>query len=206
MKIAATQKVSFIDYPGKIATVLFCPFCNLRCPYCHNPELVFFKGNLLDEKDVLSFLQSRIGKIEAVVITGGEPTMQLDLADFIIKIKRMNFLVKLDTNGHFPDMLESVIDTVDVIALDLKATCDKYKAFGGDCEKLKESLKVLRRFKGQLIIRTTMYPLYTSKEDLEVMDKIIPEDLRFKRQFNEYRDTVTLQKFVKQKTINQKTF
>ncbi|HHS48501.1 MAG TPA: anaerobic ribonucleoside-triphosphate reductase activating protein [Desulfurella acetivorans] len=198
MKIAAVQKVSFIDYPGKIASVLFCPFCNLRCPFCHNPELVFFKGELLNEKGVLSFLESRIGKIESVVVTGGEPTMQSDLAEFLSTIKQMGFLVKLDTNGHFPGVLETTLDTVDMIALDLKATCDKYKTFGGDCEKLKQSLEILKHFKGELIIRTTMYPLYTSKEDLEAMDKIIPEDLRFKRQFNKYRDTVTLKDYVKQ--------
>jgi pyruvate formate lyase activating enzyme len=197
MKIAAVQKVSFIDYPGKIASVLFCPFCNLRCPFCHNPELVFFKGELLNEKDVLSFLESRIGKIESVVVTGGEPTMQSDLAEFLSQIKQMGFLVKLDTNGHFPDVLETTLNTVDMIALDLKATCDKYKTFGGDCEKLKESLEILKHFKGELIIRTTMYPPYTSKEDLEVMDTIIPSDLHFQRQFNEYRDTVTLKDYVK---------
>ena len=202
MKIAALQKVSFIDYPGKIAAVLFCPFCNLRCPYCHNPELIFFKGELLDEQEVLSFLKSRIGKIEAVVITGGEPTLQPDLAEFLSQIKQMGFLVKLDTNGHFPDVLKTTLTIVDMIALDLKATCDKYKTFGGDCERLKESLTILKHFKGDLIIRTTMYPPYTSKEDLETMDKIIPHGLKFQRQFNKYRDIVTLENYLN----NQKTF
>jgi pyruvate formate lyase activating enzyme len=202
MKIAALQKVSFIDYPGKIAAVLFCPFCNLRCPFCHNPELVFFKGELLNEQKVLSFLESRIGKLEAVVVTGGEPTLQSNLAEFLSQIKQMGFLVKLDTNGHFPNVLETTLNTVDMIALDLKATCDKYKTFGGDCERLKESLTILKHFKGDLIIRTTMYPPYTSKEDLEIMDKIIPSGLRFDRQFNEYRDIVTLENYLN----NQKIF
>ncbi|SDC75289.1 pyruvate formate lyase activating enzyme [Desulfurella multipotens] len=196
MKIAAIQKVSFIDYPGKIASVLFCPFCNLRCPYCHNPELVFFKGNTLDEFSVLSFLQSRVGKIEAVVITGGEPTLQNDLPDFITKIKKLRFLVKLDTNGHCPDVLADAINLVDVIALDLKATCEKYKTFGGDCEKLKESFELLKHFQGHLIIRTTMYPPFTSESDLQEMNKLIPKDLNHERQFNEFRDLVTLEKFL----------
>jgi pyruvate formate lyase activating enzyme len=202
MKIAGIQKVSFIDYPGKIASVLFCPFCPLRCPYCHNPELVFFKGSLLNEQDILYFLKSRIGKIEAVVVTGGEPTMQSDLTEFLSQIKQMGFLVKLDTNGHFPNVLKTTLNTVDMIALDLKATCDKYKTFGGDCKRLKESLDILKHFKGELIIRTTMYPPYTSKEELEAMEKIIPEGLKFQRQFNEYRDIVTLEKYVKLKVIN----
>ncbi|MGC8503130.1 anaerobic ribonucleoside-triphosphate reductase activating protein [Desulfurella sp.] len=196
MKIAAIQKASFIDYPGKIASVLFCPFCNLRCPYCHNPELVFFKGNPLDEFSVLSFLQSRVGKIEAVVITGGEPTLQKDLPDFISKIKKLRFLVKLDTNGHCPDVLADAVNLVDVIALDLKATCEKYKTFGGDCKKLKESFELLKHFQGHLIIRTTMYPSFTSKADIEEMNKLIPEGLKYERQFNEYRDSVTLEKFL----------
>lgn len=200
MKIAGLQKVSFIDYPGKIASVLFCPFCNLRCPFCHNPELVFFKGDLLNENDILSFLQNRIGKIEAVVVTGGEPTMQTCLPDFLTQIKQMGFLVKLDTNGHFPNVLTNCLNVVDMIALDLKATCDKYKTFGGDCIKLKESLEILKHFKGNLIIRTTMYPPFTSQKDLEDMDKIIPEGLKFTRQFNKYRDMVTLEGYVKLKS------
>jgi len=108
----------------------------------------------------------------------------------------MGFLVKLDTNGHFPNVLETTLNTVDMIALDLKATWDKYKIFGGDFERLKESLEILKHFNGDLIIRTIMYPPYTSKEDLETMDKIIPNGLRFDRQFNEYRDFVTLEKYL----------
>lgn len=196
MKIAAIQKASFIDYPGKIASVLFCPYCNLRCPYCHNPELVFFKGQTIDEFSVLSFLKNRIGKIEAVVITGGEPTIQKDLPDFIKKLKRLGFLVKLDTNGHYPENLKNAIDTVDVIALDLKTTCEKYKTFRGSCEKLQKTLNILLNFKGHLIIRTTMYPPFTSDDDLKEMDKIIPAILKYERQFNEYRDLVTLEKFL----------
>lgn len=196
MKIAAIHKASFIDYPGKIATVLFCPFCNLRCPYCHNPELVFFNGQTIDEFSVLSFLQSRIGKIEAVVITGGEPTLQKDLPDFIKKVKRLGFLVKLDTNGHYPETLKDAIDIVDVIALDLKATCRKYKTFRGSCEKLQKTLNILLNFKGHLIIRTTMYPPFTSDVDLKEMDSLIPKGLKYERQFNEYRDLVTLEKFI----------
>ncbi len=196
MNIAAIQKASFIDYPGKIASVLFCPFCNLRCPYCHNPELVFFKGDYIPESDIFSFLKKRKDKIEAVVITGGEPTMQEDLPDFIRQIKNMGLLVKLDTNGHFPNILEKVIDTVDIIALDLKATCEKYKSFNGDCIKLNQTLNILKEFKGNLI-RTTMYPPLTSAEDLKKMEEFIPKSLKYERQFNEYRDTVTLEKYLK---------
>ncbi len=196
MIIADIQKASFIDYPDKIACVLFCPYCNLRCPFCHNPELVFFKGKPLDEFSVFSFLHSRIGKLEAVVITGGEPTLQEDLADFIKKIKKLGYLVKLDTNGHNPKVLERALDIVDVIALDIKATCEKYKTFGGDCDKLKETLELLKTFRGELILRTTMYPAFTSKDDLAQMKAFIPKDLKYSAwQFNEFRQFKTLEKY-----------
>jgi len=202
MIIADIQKASFIDYPGKIACVLFCPYCNLRCPFCHNPELVFYEGKPLDEFSVLSFLQSRVGKLEAVVITGGEPTLQEDLADFIKKIKKLGYLVKLDTNGHNPDVVESILDIVDMIALDIKATCEKYKTFGGDCNKLKETLELLKAFKGELILRTIMYPAFVSKEDLEKMKAIIPRDLKYSQwQFNEFRAFKTLENYKNQQKV-----
>ncbi len=157
MIIADIQKASFIDYPGKIACVLFCPYCNLRCPFCHNPE---------------------------------------DLADFIKKIKKLGYLVKLDTNGHNPDAVKSVLDVVDMIALDIKATCEKYKTFGGDCNRLKQTLELLKAFKGELILRTTMYPEFTSKDDLEKMKEIIPKDLKYSDwQFNEFRAFKTLENY-----------
>lgn len=195
MIVAGLQKVSFIDYPDKIASVLFCPFCNLRCPFCHNPELVFFKGKSLGENVCLSYLQKRIGKIEAVVITGGEPTLQDDLPAFILQVKQLGFLIKLDTNGNRPDVLFNCLGLVDVVALDIKSTCDKYKTFGGDCDKLKQSLQILKNYKGKLILRTTMYPTFTSKEDLEEMRQLIPNGLQYEEwQFNEYRAFKTLER------------
>jgi len=198
MKIASIQKVSFIDYPGKIATVLFCPNCNLRCPYCHNPELVFFTGQLIDQESIFSYLRSRVGMLEGVVISGGEPTLQKDLRDFIIKIKDMGFFVKLDTNGLNPKVLNTVIDILDIIAIDIKTTCQKYKTIGGNCVILKESLDLLKNFKGDLILRTTLYPPMTTKEDLEEMKSIIPDDLKYSNwMYNKYRDIKTLEKYIK---------
>jgi pyruvate formate lyase activating enzyme len=202
MKVAAIQKTSFIDYPDKIATVLFCPYCNLRCPYCHNPELVFFKGKPLDESEIFSFLKSRINKLEAVVITGGEPTLQKDIINFVRKIKALGYFVKVDTNGHYPETLKLLIDNVDVIALDIKTSCQKYKKIDGNCEKLKESLSILKNFKGELILRTTMYSPFTTKEDLKAMKSIVPSDLNFSKwEHNEYRDFKTLEKYIKEYNI-----
>ncbi|OQX50761.1 MAG: anaerobic ribonucleoside-triphosphate reductase activating protein [Candidatus Cloacimonas sp. 4484_209] len=131
MKIGGFQKVSLIDYPGKICAIVFTRGCNFRCPYCHNPELVLPENYspLIPEEEIFSFLEKRRGKLDAVEITGGEPTLQEDLTEFIRKIKEMGFLVKLDTNGSFPSVLEKVIYSglVDYIAMDVKAPLEKYR-------------------------------------------------------------------------------
>lgn len=130
MKIGGLQKLTLIDFPGQIAAVVFVQGCNFRCPYCHNPELVDPKQFVepLEEKEVLSFIESRKGKLTGVAITGGEPCIQAGLIDFIKKVKAMGFLVKLDTNGTRPDVLKHVIDNdlVDFIAMDVKAPIEKY--------------------------------------------------------------------------------
>ena len=131
MQIAGIQKITLIDYPGKVAATIFTRGCSFRCGFCHNPELVIpekFSGILFDEGELLSFLESRVGKLEAVCITGGEPTIQPDINEFIRKVKRMGFLVKLDTNGSRPERLKEAIDSgnIDYIAMDIKTTLEKY--------------------------------------------------------------------------------
>jgi pyruvate formate lyase activating enzyme len=125
MKIGGLQKFSLIDYPGKISAIVFTQGCNFRCPYCYNPELVdpalFLEP--LDEAGIFSFLESRQGRLDGVVITGGEPTLQPDLADFICRVRELGFCVKLDTNGSNPQVLQSLIERggLDYIAMDIKA-------------------------------------------------------------------------------------
>src|SRR6056297_2585563 len=125
MIIGALQKTSLIDYPGEISAVIFTRGCNFRCPYCHNPELVDKKRytTALEINEVLTFLENRKGLLDGVVITGGEPTIYGDLPEFLLKIKQMGYLVKLDTNGTNPAMMRRVIDLnlVDYIAMDYKA-------------------------------------------------------------------------------------
>ena len=110
MKIGGLQRVSLNDYPGKICATVFTQGCNFRCPYCHNPELVDpgRYGPVLPEEDVLSFLDKRRGKLEAVTVTGGEPTLQKDLEKFLGELKNMGYLVKVDTNGSNPDTLSTL--------------------------------------------------------------------------------------------------
>jgi len=125
------QKFSLIDYPGKICAVIFTQGCNFRCPYCHNPELVNprFYGECILEEELFQFLEKRQEKLDAIVITGGEPTIQADLTELIDKIKTMNFLVKIDTNGSHPQVLEKLIKEkhIDYIAMDVKAPLERYE-------------------------------------------------------------------------------
>ena len=126
MNIGGIEKFSLIDYPGKISAIVFTQGCNFRCGYCHNPELVFpslFRSSI-SEENVFSFLKKRIGKIQALVITGGEPTIQEDLIDFIKKVKQLGFLVKLDTNGSNPKVIKEIIKAklVDYIAMEKVVT------------------------------------------------------------------------------------
>ena len=129
MNIQGFQKLTLLDFPGKVACTVFTGGCNLRCPFCHNASLVLEPTIYSDAtQDVLNYLSGRKGIIDGVCITGGEPLLQPDLADFISKIKDMGFAVKLDTNGSMPDRLQQIIDTglIDYIAMDIKSSPEGY--------------------------------------------------------------------------------
>ncbi|WP_457627184.1 anaerobic ribonucleoside-triphosphate reductase activating protein [Persephonella sp.] len=163
MKIGGLQKFSMIDYPGKISAVVFVQGCNFRCPYCHNRELVLpeYFSRSIDENEVLEFLSGRRGKLQGVVVTGGEPTIFPDLPDFLLKIKRMGFYVKLDTNGSNPYMLETIIDRklVDYIAMDIKAPVEKYGEITAskiDKDKILSSIQLILQSGIEYEFRTTV--------------------------------------------------
>ena len=130
MQIAGIEKSSLVDYPTKIAAVIFTLGCNFRCPYCHNPNLItaVSSSSLFDESAVLDFLKQRQGKLDAVVVSGGEPTLHKDLKEFFKKVKDLGFLTKLDTNGSNPDVLVDLVQSnlLDYIAMDIKAPLEKY--------------------------------------------------------------------------------
>jgi len=147
MKFYGLQKVSLVDYPGYICATLFTGGCNMDCPYCHNPELIRPSKNaqIIDETEVIDFLRTRIGKLDAVCVTGGEPTLHKDLLAFFKKIKQLGFLVKLDTNGTNPAFLERVFDQqlVDYVAMDIKIQPSEYSLMGwtGSQSVLLESIQ-----------------------------------------------------------------
>jgi pyruvate formate lyase activating enzyme len=173
MKIGAVQRFSLIDYPGKICAIVFSQGCNFRCPYCHNPELALPEqyGACLSEQDVFSFLEKRKGKLDAVTITGGEPTVQPDLFSFIQKIKSLDYAVKLDTNGSHPGVLRELIRDrlVDYIAMDVKAPLSKYHAV--TCVPLKTetidcSIQIIRESGIGHEFRTTVVKALLDLNDL----------------------------------------
>ena len=130
MRIAGLQKLTLLDYPGKVACTVFTAGCNFRCPFCQNASLVLPErfGQPIAEEELLTFLRRRQGVLDGVAITGGEPMLHADLPDLLRKIKDLGFLVKLDSNGSFPDRLEAVIDEglVDYVAMDIKNAPDRY--------------------------------------------------------------------------------
>ena len=128
MKIAGIQKLSLVDFDGHIASTIFTSGCNFACSFCHNSSLLTNNSTLLKEDDILAYLIKRKNMLDSVCITGGEPTLNADLPEFISKIKNLGFLVKLDTNGTNPDMIKYLVENklIDYIAMDIKNTIEKY--------------------------------------------------------------------------------
>ncbi len=180
MKIGGLQKFSLIDYPDKICAIVFTQGCDFRCPYCHNPELVkpeFFQEPI-SEEDFFNFLEKRKGKLEAVTVTGGETCLQGDLPVFLQKIKEMGYLLKLDTNGSFPEMLNEIIDQnlVDYLAIDIKAPLEKYEKIVGvpfATAKIVESIKIALSSKIDCEFRTTVVKSLLAKDDLRKIGMLI---------------------------------
>lgn len=178
MLIGGLQRSSLIDYPAKISAVIFTQGCNFKCGYCHNPKLTNYKGQVNSLLALYQFLKSRVGKLDAVVITGGEPTLQKDLADFISKIKKMGFLIKLDTNGTNPDVLKGLIkkNLLDYIAMDIKAPLEKYQKIAGvevDAQKISESIKLIMNSNVEYEFRTTVIASQLGLKDFEKIGALI---------------------------------
>ena len=163
MKIKGLQKLTLLDYPGRLAATVFLGGCNFRCPFCHNASLVVRgDNNEISEEEFFSFLESRSGKLSGVCITGGEPTLNPQLPAFINKIRALGYSVKLDTNGTNPDMLESLINDglVDYVAMDIKSSLPRYAAVCGvtelDTAPVERSVEILLSGKVEYEFRTTV--------------------------------------------------
>jgi len=175
MEIGGLQKLTLIDYPGKIACTVFLIGCNFRCPWCYNPGLVLSKEikkqSRISEKEFFKFLKERKNLLEGVCIGGGEPTIYKDLPQFIKKIKKLGYLVKLDTNGSNPKMLKFLIDKklVDYVAMDVKAPKEKYQKIVGkkiNIKNIEKSIEILKKSNCDFEFRTTVTPTLLQKEDI----------------------------------------
>jgi pyruvate formate lyase activating enzyme len=173
MNIRGLYKTSLINYPGKISAVIFTGGCNLRCGFCHNPELVLNGNNLekFSRDDILSFLKKRYPIVDAVVITGGEPTLSPNIEKFCKDLKDMGISIKIDTNGLKPEIISSLIKKklVDYAALDIKTSPEKYESATGakaDFSKILETLNILSNSGIQYEARTTCIPGLVTEEDI----------------------------------------
>jgi pyruvate formate lyase activating enzyme len=175
MKFSGLQKISLIDYPNKVASVLFTPGCNLRCPFCHNWRIaVDPKPPFLQETAALEILESRKKYVDAVVVTGGEPTMHKELPRFLAKLKERGFLVKLDTNGFYPEVLEECLPYVDYVALDVKTCLEKYQQLGTkDTVGLMRTVEILKTGKVPYEFRTTVVPELVTAQDITCIGEIV---------------------------------
>jgi pyruvate formate lyase activating enzyme len=180
MLIGGLQKFSLADFPGKISAIVFSQGCNFRCPYCHNPELVEpsqYATPILQDI-VLSFLATRRGQLQGVVVTGGEPTQQEDLLDFLLAIRGLGFAIKLDTNGSNPYLLGEALarGLVDYLAMDIKAPLGSYSRVTGvhvDEEDIEKSLTLVIRSGVAHEFRTTYLESLLSVDEMKSIARLV---------------------------------
>jgi pyruvate formate lyase activating enzyme len=194
MKFSGLQKTSLIDFPNRVASVLFTPGCNLRCPFCHNWRIVVDpRPPFLTEENAFRILESRKKYVDSVVVSGGEPTLHKELPKFLKKLKEKGFAVKLDTNGFYPDVLEECLAHVDYVALDVKTSLDRYARLGaGSVSEFLHTVEMLKTGKVDYEFRTTVVPGFV---DVESMQQI--------REFVKGARTFAFQQFIPEDTLDK---
>lgn len=187
MLISGVQKFTILDYPEKISCIVFSPYCCFRCGYCYNSEFVLpekvkdLEHTFIPENIFFNFLKTRVGFLDGVVVSGGEPTLQKDIKEFITKIKELGFLVKLDTNGSNFETLKDLIDSklVDFVAMDIKSSFENYQKVSnyigeGDLiYNIENSIKKIMNSGIDYEFRTTVAKSFISKEDILKIGEII---------------------------------
>lgn len=180
MQIHGFNKTTLLDFPGHLASTVFTGGCNMRCPYCQNADLVLnpLSQPLIDENVIFDHIKKRKGIIEGVCITGGEPTLQKDLEDFIKRLKDLGVLVKLDTNGYRPEITRKLMENglIDYVAMDIKSSLDEYHIVSGvnlDTSLIKESVELLKNGPIDYEFRTTVVKELHSKETFEKIGELL---------------------------------
>lgn len=197
MKIGGLQKTSLLDYPEEVSAIIWTVGCNFNCPFCYNKDLV--KGNIteISEDEVISFLDKRKKMLDGLVISGGEPLLQKDIKNFCKKVKKLGYLVKIDTNGTFPDKLKELIDEklVDYIAMDIKAPAKKYEKLAGkkvDIKKIQKSIGIIQKSGVDYEFKTTFVPELLKKEDIiEIAKELKGSKKYFLQQFKNDVDLIS---------------
>ncbi len=191
MNIAGVQKVTLLDYPGKVACEIFTQGCNFECPFCQNSSLIpITNTGEFSEEEIFEYLNLRKNILDGVVITGGEPTVQKDLKGFIKKIKDLGLLVKLDTNGGNPKVLQELIDEklVDYVAMDIKNIFNKYNITAGkkiNLDNIKKSIEILKASKIDYEFRTTIIKEMHSLDDIVSICKLVGDAKYYLQNFED---------------------
>ncbi len=191
MQIKGLQKLTLLDYPKHVAATLFFNGCNFKCAYCHNPELVNLKESqklkTYNEKEILDFLKERKSFIDGVCITGGEPTLNKNISNFLRKIKKLGYEIKLDTNGTNPKVLKQIIKNklVNYVAMDIKAPLEKYEEITKtkvNQENIKESIKIIKKM-NDYEFRTTIIPDLSEQDIIKIAELINGAKAYYLQQF-----------------------
>lgn len=197
MDIRGIQKISFIDFPGEICTTLFVGGCNLKCRYCHNKDLVLNPGDLpaIQENEIIQFLKAKKFVLDGVCISGGEPSLQEGLPNFISRIKELDLKVKLDTNGTRPHMISKLLDRnlIDYIAVDVKAPLEKCSFVTGvdfDINRFKDTINILKSNSINQEFRTTVVPGLLNENDILSIARLIAGSKKYVLQ--QFRPGVSL--------------
>ena len=196
MNIAGVQKVTLLDYPGKVACEIFTQGCNFECPFCQNSSLIpITNTGEFSEEEIFEYLNLRKNILDGVVITGGEPTVQKDLKSFIKKIKDLGLLVKLDTNGGNPKVLQELIDEklVDYVAMDIKNIFNKYNITSGkkiNLDNIKKSIEILKASKIDYEFRTTIIKEMHSLDDIVSICKLVGNAKYYLQNFEDSENVI----------------
>ena len=199
MEFTGLDKMSLLDYEDYVSAVIFAPACNFRCPFCHNGDSVLNSSVEIPFEEIISYLKSRKGLLDAVVVTGGEPTLMPDLENKIRQIKELGYEVKLDTNGTNPELLHHLINEklINYVAMDIKNSPAKYGLTAGcklvDMEKIKKSIEILKTSGVRYEFRTTLVKEFHEFKDIPELGKLI-----------EGAKKLYLQKFVDREGVIQK--
>lgn len=181
MEIHGFNKTTLLDYPGHVAATIFTGGCNFRCPFCHNGNLVLHPASepTIAEEEVFAYLKKRRGILEGACITGGEPTLQADLREFIVRIKELGYLIKLDTNGYKPQIIWRLMEEglLDYVAMDVKASLPNYKKASGcpglDLSRIEESIAILKSNRIPYEFRTTVVKGIHSVEEFDSIGRLL---------------------------------